>query len=138
LRSRPASVFDRPQSTVDAATFDLLFSACEHTFLGSKIASIHADFQHAVERGNLLRAETAAHQLGRLSLPDALEFCDLLARHAPERFERAALRWHARWAGERKPSSFAEVQLALACLQLLTTASHRASALTVLRHLAKR
>jgi hypothetical protein len=107
-------------------------------FLGSQVASLRADFQRAVERGNLLRAEAAARQLGRLSLTDALEFCDLLARQAPERFERAALRWHARWAAERKPSSFAEAQLALVCLQLLGSGSNRANALTMLRHLTKR
>jgi len=72
-----------------------------------------------------------------MNLPDALEFCDLLARFSPERFERAALRWHSRWTAETKPASIAEAQLALTCLQLLTS-DHRSVALSVLRHLAKR
>jgi hypothetical protein len=58
---------------------------------------------------------------------DALEFCDLLARLAPERFERAALRWHERSTTEARPASIAEAQLSLTCLQLLTS-DHRSVA----------
>src|SRR5262249_16112546 len=59
------------------------------------------------------------------------------ARLAPDRFERAALRWHGRWTTESSPASIAEAQLALTCLQLLT-ADHRSRALSVLRDLAER
>jgi hypothetical protein len=52
-------------------------------------------------------------------VPDALEFCDLLARLAPDRSERAAPRWHGGWEMETKPASIAEAQLALTCLPLL-------------------
>jgi hypothetical protein len=109
---------------------------CEHVFVTTQ-GSPYARFQRAVERGNLLEADSAARELGQLNLPDALEFCDLLARLAPDRFERAALRWHGRWTTEAKPDSIAEAQLALTCLQLLT-GDHRSIALSVLRHLAKR
>jgi hypothetical protein len=91
----------------------------------------------ALDRGLLLEAEATARELGSLSLTDALDYCDLLARLAPDRYERAALRWHGRWEAEGKPLSLREAQLALTCLQLLTDGD-RAIALTVLRHLAKR
>jgi hypothetical protein len=40
--------------------------------VGSQIASFGADFQRAVQQGNVMRAEAAARQLGRLSLEHAL------------------------------------------------------------------
>ena len=110
--------------------------AWEHVFVTAQ-GSSYARFKRAVDHGNLLEADAAARQLGQLNLPDALEFCDLLARLAPNRFERAALRWHGRWTTEATPSSLAESQLALTCLQLLTS-DHRGVALSLLRHMAKR
>jgi hypothetical protein len=98
--------------------------------------SPYARFKRALDHGNLLEADSAARELGQLNLADALEFCDLLARLAPERFEHAALRWHGRWETENKPASFAEAQLVLVCLQLLT-GEHRGVALSLLRHVAK-
>jgi hypothetical protein len=109
---------------------------CEHAFVGSK-GSAYAQFQRAIERNNLIEADSCARELGKLSLKDALDYCDLLARQAPERFELAALRWHGRWETEAKANSLHESQLALACLQLLTS-SDRAIPLSVLRHLVKR
>jgi hypothetical protein len=109
--------------------------ACEHVFVTAQ-GSPYARFKRPVDHGNLLEADSAARELGQLNLPDALEFCDLLARFAPDRFERAALRWHGRWTTEATPSSLAEAQLALTCLQLLT-GDHRSTALSVLRYLAK-
>lgn len=106
-------------------------------FLTSQ-ASPYDRFRRAIDRGNLIEADSAARELGHLNLPDALDYCDLLARQAPERFERAALRWHGRWEAEGKPTSLGESQLALSCLQLLPDGSDRATALSVLRHLAKR
>src|SRR5262245_61640168 len=57
----------------------------EHMFVQSK-GSLHAVFQRAVERGNLLSAETAARQLGRLALADALKLTLLIGEEEPERF----------------------------------------------------
>jgi hypothetical protein len=99
--------------------------------------SPYGRFRRAIDGGNLLHAEAAARNLGQLSLADALDYCDLLARQAPERYERAALRWHSRWESEAKAESLRESQLALSCL-LMLPAGDRAIALSVLRHLAKR
>jgi hypothetical protein len=60
--------------------------------------SIHAVFQHAIERRNLLSAEAAARELGRLSLADALDFRE----KDPSRFDPAAARWHARFVLEAR------------------------------------
>jgi hypothetical protein len=106
------------------------------TFVRDSARPPYARFKRAVDRGKLLEADSAARELGQLNLPDALESCDLLARLAPARFERAAWRWHGRWETENKPASFAEAQLAPNCLQLLT-GEHRGVALSLLRHMAK-
>lgn len=53
----------------------------------------HGRFQRAIHRGNVQAAETAAREMGGLSLADALALCELLAKADPARYERAARRW---------------------------------------------
>jgi hypothetical protein len=55
--------------------------------------SAHARFTRAIKRGHLLAAETAARELGSLSLSEALSLCLLYERENDPRFERAARRW---------------------------------------------
>jgi hypothetical protein len=55
--------------------------------------SAHARFQRAIKRGHLTAAETAARELGALSVSDALALVLLYRRERDERFERAARRW---------------------------------------------
>jgi hypothetical protein len=62
----------------------------------------HGRFTRAIERRHLTAAESAARELGRLSLPDALALCFLIAETDPARFGRAAARWHARFVLEAK------------------------------------
>lgn len=81
--------------------------------------SPYARFKRGIERGNLIAAEAAARELGWVSLPDALAYCLLLLRLDPDRYARAALRWHARWETEAPDASLADSQLALACLVAL-------------------
>lgn len=76
---------------------------CEHTFVTSK-GSAHGRFSRAVRRRQLLAAETAARELGRLSLEDALELTLLMARHGDRRHRPAAVRWLGRYILERGPS----------------------------------
>lgn len=80
------------------------------------MASLHADFQRAVERGNVARAEAAARQLGRLPLADALKLLLLYAEKEPAKFERAALRWHARYVSETRGMTLMKAQIALMAL----------------------
>jgi hypothetical protein len=57
--------------------------------------------QRAIHARNLLNAETAAREMGGLSLADALALCELLAATDPKRYERAAVRWLQRFIDER-------------------------------------
>lgn len=83
-------------------------------------ATAHGRFQRAIASRNLLNAETAAREMGGLTLADALALCELLAATDPKRYERAALRWLQRFIDERLPP--------------LTEVALAASALTELRH----
>jgi hypothetical protein len=62
------------------------------------------ELEHALERGELAIAITAARDLradGRpISLRSALELVALIALKKPQEFERWALRWLARYAAE--------------------------------------
>lgn len=83
--------------------------------------STHAVFQHAIERRNLLSAEAAARELGRLSLADALDFLLLLSEKDPARFDPAAARWHARFVLEARRLPLADSQLLLGAVAGLRT-----------------
>lgn len=76
-------------------------------------------FQRAIANGNLWAAEAAARELGRLPLGGALALTALIADVAPQRFERAAVRWHGRFVLEVPGLSLAESQLALGAVASL-------------------
>jgi hypothetical protein len=81
--------------------------------------SLHGQFQRAVERGNVLQAVALAHELGRLSLSDSLALLLLFAEQDPERFSRAAPRWHARLVLAAGDLTIEEAQAALGAISLL-------------------
>jgi hypothetical protein len=56
----------------------------------------HGRFTRAIQRGHLLAAETAAREMGTLSLSDALALCLLYEREQDPRFEKAFRRWLSR------------------------------------------
>src|SRR4051794_25794148 len=96
-------------------------------FVGGK-GSPHAHFQRAVERGNVIAAIAAARQLPQqIGLADALALCVLLAEADPERFTRAAARWHARYVFEVPCVGLEESQLVLAALAALKSEAGRAT-----------
>jgi hypothetical protein len=72
-------------------------------------------FRRAVRGRNLFLAETAAFELGTLSLADALALVVLYAEGEDEKFERAAVRWLGRLFLE-KPMPLA---LAARCVELV-------------------
>jgi hypothetical protein len=78
--------------------------------------SPHGRFQRAVERRNVLLAEAAARELGRLSLIDALSLVALYAATGSPKFEPAAVRWLARLAVEGRNVTIGDLQLAAAAL----------------------
>jgi hypothetical protein len=96
----------------------------------------HGRFQRAIASRNLFNAETAAREMGGLSLADALALCELLAGADPRRYERAALRWLQRFIDERLPP-LSEVALAATALAELRH-GRRAVGVDALRRLVRR
>jgi hypothetical protein len=94
-------------------------------------------FSRAVERGNLVVAEATARELGRLTLEEAMRLLFLYAEYDPIKFERAALRWLARYVTEGKTVSLLKAQLALSALAELRAGEGEAAA-KLLTELARR
>jgi hypothetical protein len=63
----------------------------------------------------VFHAELAAREAGNLTLAEALELVCLYAEAEPAKYEKAALRWHARFVAESSPSLL-RAQIALAAL----------------------
>jgi hypothetical protein len=74
--------------------------------------SAYARFRRALKTGNLTLIRNAAADLPRVDLGDALAVCRVIRAAEPERFERAALRWLARFCLERREATLAQVQVA--------------------------
>jgi hypothetical protein len=74
--------------------------------------SAYARFHRALKTGNLTLIRNAAAEPPRVDLGDALEVCIAIRHAEPERFERAALRWLARFCVERREVTLAQVQAA--------------------------
>ena len=79
----------------------------------------HQRFRRALEIGRLPLVLSAAAELPRLGLADALEVLLLIADQDPPRYERAAARWLGRLALERPATTLAELRLAGAACELL-------------------
>ena len=62
--------------------------------------SAYIRFRQALDRGNVTEALSAASELQHVGLAEALELCLLLRDKSPERYPRAALRWHGRLCRE--------------------------------------
>jgi hypothetical protein len=62
--------------------------------------SPYVRFCRALDRGNVTAALSAAAELQHVGLTEALELCLLLRDKTPERYPRAALRWHGRLCRE--------------------------------------
>ena len=75
-------------------------------------------FKRAIEGRWVFHAELAAREAGNLSLGEALDLVVLYAEVEPAKFEKAALRWLARYVSEAAPSLL-RAQIALAALSEL-------------------
>jgi hypothetical protein len=91
---------------------------CEHLFVTSQ-GSTYGRFRRALDRGNLTEALSAAGQLPHVGLSEAFELVLLLCDRAPEKYERAALRWHSRFCRETADITLSEGQAILALLAML-------------------
>jgi hypothetical protein len=74
-------------------------------------------FRRALDRGHVTEALSAASELQFVGLAEALELTLLLAEEEDARYERAALRWHARFVFETKN---VDIRESVAVLALLT------------------
>jgi hypothetical protein len=100
-----------------------------HAFVTSQ--GTHGRFRRALDKGNVLGALSAPLSLSRSDSPEALELVLLLRDQAPEKYGRAALRWHGRYCREVRDVTLEEAQAVLATLALLPTVRERgASALS--------
>lgn len=81
--------------------------------------SAYSRLRRALDRGNAVVAWAAAGELERVPLADALALCLLLARSDPARYEKAALRWHARLCREVAGLSIDEAALSLSALRAM-------------------
>lgn len=91
-------------------------------------------FRRAIERENLLVAETAARELGRIGLDEALDLVALIARRDARRHGRAGARWARRFLEEHPAAGLDDLAFVVGCLSALGGAQHD-SALCALRSL---
>jgi hypothetical protein len=98
--------------------------------------SAHGRYARAIRERNLFMAEQAARELRGLALNDALDLVELIAEMQPDRFERAAVRWHGRLELESQLLTLAESELALAALGALSAGDK--GAIEILRRLLRR
>jgi hypothetical protein len=75
--------------------------------------------RRALDHGNVLEARAAASEMPAVALSDALELLLLIAQREPDKYERAAIRWHGRYCRERRVAGD-EAQAVLALLLMLT------------------
>jgi hypothetical protein len=78
----------------------------------------YARLRRALDVRSVLQAESAARELGRLGLLDALDYLTLLAAEAPERYDPAARKWLSRLLAESGAALTPdEVVVAFGCLR---------------------
>src|SRR6266545_6518862 len=93
-------------------------------------------FRRALDRGNVTEALSAAAELQVVGLAEALELTLLLADREPAKYERAALRWHARFVREEAGVDMPESQAVLALLGAIP--EHRTAAGALAELLSRR
>jgi hypothetical protein len=103
----------------------------EHPFVTSR-SSAFARFRRALDRGNVTEALSAASELQFVGLAEALELTLLLADGDRNKYERAAVRWHTRFADEVPRLELRESQAVLALLAAIPANRLAAAALSEL------
>lgn len=93
-------------------------AACERTFVTSG-GSSHQRLRRALATGNLHLVHTAALELPRVRLDDALAICLLMGHHDDDRYERAAVRWLARLSLETPAVGLEDLRRALVAFDAL-------------------
>ena len=93
-------------------------------------------FHRAIERGNLLVAETTLRELGRPSLCELLELRILIAERDPRRHPRVAARWLLRYLEAQDDATIEDAAFIASCLAALT-GERKAEAASALRAVSK-
>jgi hypothetical protein len=96
-----------------------------------------AIYQRAIERGNLLAAETVLRELGGPTLGELLELTIVIAQKAPHRHGRVAARWLLRRLEQADDATIEDAALAVGCLASLA-GPHHAQAASSLRAMAEK
>jgi hypothetical protein len=81
-------------------------------------------FLRAIERGNLVIAESTAREMGRISLEEALELTALIARKDSRRHGRAGARWLGRYLEENPQAGLDAAAFVVGCLCALGGRDH--------------
>ena len=81
-------------------------------------------FNRAIERGNLLVAETTARELGRVSLVESLALTALIAQKDPRRRSRVAARWLLRYLEAADQAGIEEAAMVASSLAALGGDGH--------------
>ena len=81
--------------------------------------SPYTRFRRSIEVRSVGQPEMAMREMRRVGLPDALDYCVLLATEAPDRDDSTARRWLGLLLAECGSLTIDDVQLALACLRSL-------------------
>src|SRR5919197_516124 len=77
----------------------------------------HSRFRRALQTGNLLLIRAAAAELPRIALGDAAAILLVIEERDPDAYERAALRWLARFCQEARNVGLEDVATAAAALE---------------------
>jgi hypothetical protein len=96
-----------------------------------------AIFKRAVENGNVLVAEMAARELGRISLEESLALTALVVQKDPGRRSRYTVRWLLRLLQEDENLTIEDAGLAASALGALGGRGH-AESLATLTAMAER
>ena len=76
---------------------------CEHPFVTPE-GSAYARFRRALDARDLFGASAAALELHHVGLADALELTLIYLDREPAKYDRAAVRWHARLCADARLS----------------------------------
>ena len=79
----------------------------------------HGRFTRAIGQRNLFGAELALREMRDPSLLVLIDYLELLSDIRPDKFDRAAVKWHGRLELEATVLTIAESQLALGALGAL-------------------
>ena len=90
----------------------------KHVFVSIK-GSPYAHFRRALALGDLTLIRLVAAELPGVALDDALQVCLLMAQQRDASFDRAAVRWLARFALEAATVGLEDIDEALSALMLM-------------------